>query len=633
MSDIKILLVEDEQIVAKFTEKVLTSAGYKILASVSTGELAIEELNKISPDIVLMDIKLVGSMDGIETADQIRKTFQIPVIFLTSLADDASFQRAKTAEPFGYLIKPIDIKELNRVVEMALYKNNIYKELIDTRHRFQIATEAAKTIVWELLEDKNKLIMDPSVHSLFNYTEKDIEDIDSDQLKYIYEDDKEFVSKTIQECLEGKKQNFEIEHRLYKKDRSIGWLLVRGVSVPAQNGKPKRIIGSATDITERKNYEQALKKSEEKFRNIFESSGIGMAILTPDGQFSQVNDKLCEMIGYNENEIIGMNYRNITHPGDIDKSLEIVKELITNGKIESKSVEKRYLHKKTNDTLWALTTISLIRDSNRKPLFFIAQIQDITQRKKFEDQLIKYTEDLKLLNAAKDKFFSIISHDLRSPFNSLLGLTEYIAHSYDEMTPLEIKSSVANVYNSSKQVYNLILNLLEWSMIQSGRLTVNKSVINLAALGTEIMNLYADSAHHKNIKLFNHMDQDIHIYADKYMIDTIVRNFVSNSIKFTKSGGQITIKGIINGDNAEVSVTDTGIGISAEDQKNLFRIDEQTRRDGTENEKGTGLGLILCKEFIEKNNGVLWVESEEGKGSRFSFTVPRYLGNINKLKN
>jgi signal transduction histidine kinase len=127
------------------------------------------------------------------------------------------------------------------------------------------------------------------------------------------------------------------------------------------------------------------------------------------------------------------------------------------------------------------------------------------------------------------------------------------------------------------------------------------------------------------------MDQDIIVYADKYMIDTIVRNFVSNSIKFTKPGGKITIKGIINGDNAEVSVTDTGIGISPEEQKNLFRIDEQTRRDGTANEKGTGLGLILCKEFIEKNNGVLWVESEEGKGSRFSFTVPRYLGNINNL--
>ncbi len=630
MKDIKILLVEDEQIVAKFTEKQLASAGYKVVASANTGEIAIEKVASLNPDVVLMDIKLVGSLDGIETADYIRKNHQIPVIFLTSLADDESFQRAKIVEPFGYLIKPIDIKELNRVVEMALYKNKIYKELIDTRHRFQIATEAAKTVVWELWTDNNKLIMHSDIPSMFDFTEKDLQDIDSDQLKYIHEDDKEFVAKTIQESLEGKVENFEIEHRLYKKDKSIGWLLVRGVLVPSQNGKPKRIIGSATDITDRKNYEQALIKSEEKFRNIFESSGIGMSILSPDGQFTKVNSTFCDMMGYKEDEIVGINFRSITHPGDLDKSLELVKELLKNSSLENVSVEKRYLNKK-GDTIWALTTISMIRDAKDKPLFFIAQVQDITKRKKYEEQLIKYTEDLKLLNAAKDKFFSIISHDLRSPFNSLLGLTEYISHSYDEMTPTEIRSSVSNVYNASKQVYNLILNLLEWSMIQSGRLNVNKSVINLSELGNEIMSLYQESANYKQLELINEMKQEILVYADKYMIDTIVRNFVSNSIKFTKPGGKITIKGIINGDNAEVSVTDTGIGISPEEQKNLFRIDEQTRRDGTANEKGTGLGLILCKEFIEKNNGVLWVESEEGKGSRFSFTVPRYLGSINNL--
>jgi len=630
MNDIKILLVEDEQIVAKFTEKQLSGAGYSVVASANTGEIAIEKVKSLNPDIVLMDIKLVGSMDGIETADYIRKNHQVPVIFLTSLADDKSFQRAKIVEPFGYLIKPIDLKELNRVIDMALYKNKIYKELLNTRHRFQIATEAAKTIVWELWTDENKLIMDSDIPSLFGYTETDLESLDSDQLKYIHEEDKAFVDKTIQQCLEGTKENFEIEHRIYKKDRSIGWLLVRGVLIPSENGKPKRLIGSATDITDRKNYEQALKKSEEKFRNIFESSGIGMAILAPDGQFTKINNTFCEMIGYKEAEIIGMNFRNITHPGDLDKSLEITKELMTNDSLVNKSIEKRYFHKK-GATIWALTTISLIRDADNKPMFFIAQVQDITKRKKFEEQLIKYTEELKLLNAAKDQFFSIISHDLRNPFNSLLGLTEYIAHSYDEMTPLEIKSSVSNVYNSSKQVYNLILNLLEWSMIQSGRLSVNKSIINLAELGTEVMNLYVESANHKQLKLVNNMEQDILVYADKYMIDTIIRNFVSNSIKFTRPGGRITVKGIINGDNAEVSVTDTGVGISPEDQKNLFRIDEQTRRDGTANEKGTGLGLILCKEFIEKNNGVLWVESEENNGSRFSFTVPRYLGNINKI--
>jgi PAS domain S-box-containing protein len=485
--------------------------------------------------------------------------------------------------------------------------------------------------VWELWSEGNKLILDSELTPLFGYSDSDISAMESDRMKFVYEDDREIVAKTIQNCLEGKSKNFEIEHRMYDINRNIAWISLRGVHVPPENSKPSRIIGSATDITERKNYEEALRKSEEKFRKIFESSGIGIATLAPDGHFTKVNSSFCEILGYTETELVGMNFRNITHPGDIDKSIELTKELLKNESLEGVSIEKRYLHK-SRQIVWALTTISLIRDQNHKPQFFIAQVQDITKRKKFEEQLIKYTEELKLLNAAKDKFFSIISHDLRSPFNSLLGLTEYISQSYDEMTPQDIKSSISSIYNSSKQVYGLILNLLEWSMIQSGKLTVDKSVINLKELGNEIKNLYEETAKQKQLGLSININEEIFVYADKYMIDTIIRNFVSNSIKFTNPGGNIIVKGIINGDNAEVSVTDTGIGISIENQKNLFRIDEQFRRNGTANEKGTGLGLILCKEFIEKNSGVLWVESEEGKGSRFSFTVPRYLGNTQPLE-
>ena len=632
MKDIKILIVEDEQIVSKFMEKQLAGAGYVVTDSVTTGEKAIEKVLSQKPDIVLMDIKIMGSMDGIETADYLRKNYHVPVIFLTSLSDDESFQRAKKTEPFGYLIKPIDLKEFNRVVEMALYKNKIYKELLDTRQRFQIASEAAKTRVWELWSEGNKLIVDTELTPLYGYTNPDISAMSSNRMAIVYEEDRDFVDKTIQDCLQGVTKSFEIEHRVYDKNGNIGWILLRGVYVPPENSKPGRIVGSATDITERKNYEEALRKSEEKFRKIFESSGIGIATLAPDGHFSKVNSSFCEILGYTEADLIGMNFRNITHPGDIEKSLEITKELLKNELIEGKSIEKRYLHK-NGDIVWALTTISLIRDIDNKPQFFIAQVQNITKRKKSEEQLIKYTEELKLLNASKDKFFSIISHDLRSPFNSLLGLTEYISHSYDEMTPQDIRSSITSIYNSSKQVYGLILNLLEWSMIQSGRITVDRSIINLKELGNEIKNLYEEAASQKQLELTISINEEIFVYADKYMIDTIIRNFVSNSIKFTNSGGKIIVKGIINGDNAEVSVTDTGIGISLEDQKNLFRIDEQLRREGTANEKGTGLGLILCKEFAEKNGGVVWVESEVGKGSRFSVTLPRYLGNLHTIDN
>jgi len=577
-----------------------------------------------------MDIKLKGKIDGIETADILRRNFQLPVIFLTSYADEETFQRAKNTEPFGYLIKPFENKELNRVVELALYKNKIYQELVETKLRFEIAIKAGNMGVWEFWPSERKYFSDKNLKALYGFGENELSNNLNDWSALVYKDDRELMSSTFQNFIKSKGREFKFEHRIYRKDGSTGWVIDHGLLFESDANKPLRLIGTTTDITERKEAEVELQKSEEKFRNVFEGSGIGMAILSLDGQFTKVNSVFCEMLGYKEQELISANFRDITHPGDIEKSIGLVKDLLKSETRESSLVEKRYLTK-TGEIIWALTTVSLTQDFEGKPLYFIVQIQDITKRKRNEEQVLRYTEELKNLNASKDKFFSIISHDLRSPFNSLLGLTEFLTHSYDEMNPSDIKNSILNIYNSAQQVYNLILNLLEWSMLQSGRLKVEKSVINLAELGMEIMNLYKESANNKKLELVNNMNDSILVYADKYMIDTIVRNFVSNSIKFTNPGGKIVIKGMINGDNAEVSVTDTGIGISPENQKNLFRIDEQFRRDGTANEKGTGLGLILCKEFIEKNNGVLWVESEKDKGSRFSFTVPRYLGNLQTI--
>lgn len=624
MKKIKILITEDEQIVAKNIEKRLTADGYRVVASVATGEEAIEQAKILSPDIILMDIKLKGKIDGIETADIIRRDFHLPVIFLTSYADEETFQRAKNTEPFGYLIKPFESKELNRVVELALYKNKIYQELVETKLRFEIAIKAGNMGVWEFWPTEKKYFSDKNLKALYGFSENELTNNLHDWSALVYKDDRELMSSTFNNFLKSKGREFKFEHRIYRKDGSIGWVVDHGLLFDAEKEKPLRLIGTTADITERKEAEIELQKSEEKFRNVFEGSGIGMAILSLDGQFIKVNKVYCEMLGYSEAEFLHTNFRDLTHPGDIEKSIGLVKDLLTSEVSESSLIEKRYITK-NGEIIWALTTISLMSDFENKPLYFIVQVQDITKRKRNEEQVIKYAEELKNLNAAKDKFFSIISHDLRSPFNSLLGLTEFLTHSYTEMNPSEIKQSILNIYNSAQQVYNLILNLLEWSMLQSGRLKVEKSVINLAELGMEIINLYKEGANNKKLELVNNMNENIFIYADKYMIDTIIRNFVSNSIKFTNPGGKIIIKGVINGDNAEVSVTDTGIGISPENQKNLFRIDEQFRRDGTANEKGTGIGLILCKEFTEKNGGVLWVESEEGKGSRFSITVQRYL--------
>lgn len=617
----KILIVEDEAIVAKNIEKHLLNAGYEVVGFATTAEESIEKAETEKPNLVLMDIKLKGKMDGIEASNKIRESLRLPVIFLTSYTDDETFQRAKLTDPFGYLIKPFEIKDLKRTVEMALYKNKLNNELLENQKRYEIAVEAGKTGVWEFWINEKKYFSDKNLKALYGFNDDELSDNLEDWSALVYEEDREEMTKIFDKFIKSSEKQFRYEHRIYKKDGSVGWVIDRGILFQPDDKKPLRLIGTTTDITEKKNSELAVIKSEARFRSIFENSGTGMAILELDGSFTQTNPAFRKILGYQENELNKMNFRDITHPGDLDKSVQLTTELLRNETCENRFIEKRYLSR-NGDIIWALTNVSLLRDLEGKPLYFIAQVQNITERKKTEEQLIKYADELKILNAAKDKFFSIISHDLRSPFNSLLGITEYISQSYNDLTPTEIRESVKNIYSSSQKLYNLILNLLEWSRLQSGRFEIDKTDIKLPILIEEMKNIYSDSATSKNIKIETEIPENIVVFADKYMIETIVRNLISNAIKFSGAGGSIKIIAGAKDDFANVSVIDNGVGISRKNINDLFRIDEQFRRDGTANEKGTGLGLILCKEFIKKNNGTITVESEEGKGSKFSFTIP-----------
>ena len=627
MTDTKILVVEDEVIVARNIEKRLISAGYKVAGIASSAEEAIELVASLKPDLVLMDIKLKGKMDGIDAAKAIRNSYRLPIIYLTSYADEETFQRAKITDPFGYLIKPFELKELNRSVEMALYKNKMNNELLENQQRYEIAVRAGKIGVWEFWLNEKKYFSDKNLKALYGFNVDELTDRLDDWSALVYKEDRAEMEEKFQKFLESNESEFLLEHRINKKDGSIGWVIDRGILLQPDGKKPLRLIGTTTDITEFKHAELALIKSEERFRSVFESSGIGMAMLGLDSNFTKVNKSFCEMLGYSYNELLEMNMRDITHPGDMDKSMNIKYEMINVKSNGSRNVEKRYLHK-SGETIWAIATISLVKDLNDKPQYFIAQIQNITQRKKAEEQLSHYAEELKITNQSKDKFFSIISHDLRSPFNALLGITEYMAQYYEDMNSDEVKESVNNIYSSSKKLYNLIVNLLEWSRLHTGRMEVEKTILNLNEAGKEVMNLLNENASAKKIDLVNNINEDINVTADKYMVDTVLRNLISNSIKFTKPGGHIKLSAIRLGNMVEVSVEDNGIGISEENQEKIFRIDTQYHIDGTANEKGTGLGLILCKEFVEKNNGTIRIESKENEGSKFIFTVPLFNNSL-----
>ncbi|HEX2962731.1 MAG TPA: PAS domain S-box protein [Ignavibacteriales bacterium] len=393
---------------------------------------------------------------------------------------------------------------------------------------------------------------------------------------------------------------------------------------------------------ERKRIEEALIESQSELKATFEQAAVGIAHVSLEGKWLKVNQKMCDIMGYTAEELSRLDFQTLTHPEDLAKDLEQVK-MILEGNISTYAMEKRYI-RKDGSSIWVNLTVSLVRDSGGNPAYFISIIEDISERKEAEEKVLRYSEELRKskeeieknavelaalnknleeVNAGKDRFFSIVAHDLRSPFSALLGFTEYLSHNIDELGKDEIKDFAFRVHTSLKRIFRLVDNLLQWSTLQSGRMKFSPVYFCLNLLIKEVLDIYQVNAARKKINLNFDFESDYDVFADKNMTDTVIRNLLSNALKFTHPDGRVTIRVHDDTDDVIVAVSDTGTGISQEDMAKLFRIEESVSKAGTDKEKGTGLGLILVKDFVERNGGRIWVESQPGHGSTFKFTLKK----------
>jgi signal transduction histidine kinase len=240
-----------------------------------------------------------------------------------------------------------------------------------------------------------------------------------------------------------------------------------------------------------------------------------------------------------------------------------------------------------------------------------------------KNRMIEKSEnELKLLNASKNKFFSIIAHDLKNPFHTVMGYSYLLSKDYNNFTEEERRKFADDIHHSTNNIFRLLQNLLEWSRSQTGRLTFTPREIELKLVVDSSVSVLRSLADQKNIRIEMNFDDNLMLFADPQMIETVLRNLVNNAIKFTPENGLIQVAATQTDGQITICVKDSGIGISQEDAQTLFKIDSTVKRKGTNNEDGSGLGLILCREFIAKNNGTIWVSSAAGEGSSFFFTVP-----------
>jgi two-component system, sensor histidine kinase and response regulator len=282
----------------------------------------------------------------------------------------------------------------------------------------------------------------------------------------------------------------------------------------------------------------------------------------------------------------------------------------------------RYISKPWDKDDLILTVKEALR-SFQQDKTIVRQNKDLKElNASLEDKVDQRTNELKELNATKDKFFSIIAHDLKNPFNTLIGFSELLLTNLDNYDKAHISDFVNIINSTSKSAYTLLENLLDWSRAQTGRLKMEPTQIHLKDIIEENVSLLHAVSEKKGVSLINSVDKSKTAFADENMIKTVIRNLVSNALKYTPKGGTVQISSAERDGFLETTVSDTGIGISEENLEKLFRIDVNFSLKGTEDETGTGLGLILCKEFVEKNKGKISVKSTPGKGSEFSFLLP-----------
>jgi len=545
---------------------------------------------------------------GANRTDFLKALHEVPVMSSERFNNVAkllfAFANELSEKAYNNLLLKIQIAEKEKAIELVK----------ESEERFQLLFNKAPLSYQSL--DINGHFIEVNQHwlDMFGYAHEDV--IGKWFGDFLVPGSKEAYLK--QSPIFIAKGEIHSEFEMVHKNGNLLFIAFDGKIGHDLNGKFKQTHSILQDITERKLTEHALKESELKYRGLVENSPDAIVIYAK-GRIVMVNKEgLHLMAAIRKEELIGRPVIQFVHPDYRDFVKGRMKELKNDGDVLPLSEEK-LLRLDGSEVEVDVKAMSVILDN--KPAVQMI-IRDITERKRVEAEILSKTEELQKVNAEKDKFFSIIAHDLRSPLCGFMGLTEILAENSLKIPTEELHKLALAMKNSATNVFRLLGNLLEWSRMQRGLTVFTPELLLLNSVISESLIQITEDAIKKDIRIIFEIPDDIFVLADKNMLESIIRNLVSNAIKFTSNGGKIIVSAQLSSEKmVNISIMDTGIGMNKEMIANLFRLDANTNRKGTDGEYSTGLGLIISKDLIEKNGGELLIESEEGKGSLFKLTL------------
>jgi len=620
MANTKILVVEDEAIVAIDIQNTLKGLGYDVPAIAFSGEEALKKVEEIKPDLILMDIVLKGEIDGIETSQQIREHFDIPVVYLTAYADDTMLKRAKITEPFGYILKPFEDSEIHSAIEMALYKQQSEKALKESKEFSSSLLSHAPNPIIVINPDTSVRYVNSAMEKITGFSS---EELIGRKLPYPWwtEETLEKTKRYFKKAMKKGAQKFEGLYQ--KKNGERFWVEI--TSAPVRNDREfEYYLENWVDITERRQAEEALKASEAKYRELVQNANSIIIRRDPQGIITFFNEFAESFFGYTEDEILGKNVVDTIVPETGSTGRNLVAMIQDIGlHPERYSTNENENMRRNGERVWVAWTNKAIRDKDGNIVEILCVGNDITERKRLQAQLI-HSQKMEAIGTLAGG----IAHDFNNILSLIIGYTELARDEVSEGS--QLWEDLKEVYQAGKRARDLVKHILTFSR-QSEQ---EQKPIHIQPIVKEALKLLRPSLP-TTIEIRKHLTATGMVLADPTQIEQVIMNLCTNAYHAMRDRGgvlevkleEVVLEGEAHSRQLELppgtylalTVLDTGHGIDRAVIDRVFEPYFTTKATG----EGTGMGLAVVHGIVKSHGGTITVDSEPGKGATFQVLLPR----------
>ncbi len=625
---IRIVLIADESDSAQDIQGQLQRMSYEVTAVTATTDDVITHVDDLRPDVILMDVRLKGDVDGVEAAQEIKRLHDVPIIFITADTDEATVLRAIAAEPDGFLIKPLDKLELIAAIDVAIKKHQKEQQARASERRIRELTDSLTQITFETDGNGAFTFVNAACFPMFGYTKEELE-TGITIFDIIVPDERSWAHEGFKRSMGGEKIGL-VERTGLRKDGSTFPLAIRAVTFE-RNGAVVGTRGLILDTTKRYRAEAELKSHSDDYerqaqlraaslyaRSLIEASLDPLVTINADGKITDVNKTTEEVTGYPRDELIGSDFSDyFTEPSEANAGY---KRVFTDGFVRDYPLAIRHKSGRITDVLYNAT---VYRNEAGEIQGIFAAARDITERKEAEElrrahnKLKKRTAELARSNADLKQFAYVASHDLQEPLRAVVSYLQLLERRYAGKLDERADKYIIHAVEGGLRMQGLINDLLAYSRVET--LGKKLQVVDVERVVDDALRNLRVAIRENDAVISR--DPMPALRADQIQLTQVFQNLVANAIKFRREAPpEIHIGAQPQDDGWRFSVTDNGIGIDMKHADRIFVIFQRlhTRRAY----EGTGIGLAICKRIIERHDGQMWVESELEKGSIFYFTLP-----------